>query len=105
MPKPAKRPRDLNLWAKRMVDLAPGDATKLNPDEAKNPAAVELGRRGGLKGGNIRAQRMTDNQRKQSARKVRQGTLGKKSSAADDVGNGSWRHDASLGNWRRDSNA
>jgi hypothetical protein len=30
MPKTPKRPRDVNQWAKRMVDLATGDAAPGN---------------------------------------------------------------------------
>ena len=41
-----KRPRDLNQWAKRMVDLATGAATDATQPSDKNPAAVELGRLG-----------------------------------------------------------
>jgi hypothetical protein len=37
---------------------------------AKNPAAVELGRRGGLKGGKARAASMTKKQRVASAKKA-----------------------------------
>lgn len=36
--------------------------------EGKNPAAVALGRLGGLKGGKARAQRLTAKQRKEIAR-------------------------------------
>jgi hypothetical protein len=36
----------------------------------KNPAAVMLGRLGGLKGGNARAAKMTDEERSESARKA-----------------------------------
>jgi hypothetical protein len=55
-----KRPRDLNQWAKHMVDLATGSAQEPAPLVShKNPAAVELGRRGGLKGGKARAKNMT----------------------------------------------
>jgi hypothetical protein len=46
-----KRPRDLNQWAKRMVDLATGaasDSASAEEKPVKNQAAVELGRRGGL---------------------------------------------------------
>jgi hypothetical protein len=51
MPKHPKRPRDLNQWAKRMVDLATGSVQEPDPYEGKNVAAVTLGRSGGLKGG------------------------------------------------------
>jgi hypothetical protein len=49
--KHSKRPSDSNQLAKRMIDIATGE-TEI---PAKNPAAVELGRRGGLKGGKARA--------------------------------------------------
>jgi len=64
-----KRPRDLNQWAKRMVDLATGAAQEPVPP-AKNEAAAELGRRGGLIGGKARAAKMTPVQRKKSAQKA-----------------------------------
>jgi hypothetical protein len=38
--------------------------------EEKNPAAVELGRRGGKKGGPARAAKMTPEERSESARKA-----------------------------------
>ena len=38
--------------------------------EEKNPAAVELGRRGGKKGGPARAAKMTKEERSESARKA-----------------------------------
>ena len=41
-----------------------------NMAEKKNSAAVELGRRGGLKGGKARAAKMTPEQRSESARKA-----------------------------------
>ena len=39
-------------------------------DEGKDPAAVALGRKGGLKGGKARAKSMTKKQRSESARKA-----------------------------------
>ena len=66
-----KRPRDLNQWAKHMVDLATGSAQEPAPMPSnKAAAAVELGRRGGLKGGKAPAAKMTAKQRKASARKA-----------------------------------
>ena len=62
-----KRPRDLNEWAKRMVDLTTGSAKEHDPDEGKDPAAVKRGRLGGLKGGKARAKKMTAAERKASA--------------------------------------
>ena len=48
MIKTPKRPRDLNQWAKRMVDIATGVASDREPtpeEQGKDPAAVSLGRR------------------------------------------------------------
>jgi hypothetical protein len=46
--------------------------------EEKNPAAVELGRRGGLKGGKARAAKMTKEERTESARKAANARWAKK---------------------------
>jgi hypothetical protein len=46
----------------------PTDKTDDQPPEKKDRAAAELGRRGGLKGGAIRASRMTPEERAESAR-------------------------------------
>jgi hypothetical protein len=65
-----KRPRDPNQLGKLIVDLATGEAKEPDPDAGKNPAAVELGRKGGLKGGKARAQKMTAEERREAARKA-----------------------------------
>ncbi len=68
-----KRPRDLNQWAKRMVDIATGAVEDREPtpeEQGKDPAAVSLGRRGGLKGGRARAESMTPEQRSEIAKKA-----------------------------------
>ena len=75
--KSPKRPRDLNQWAKRMVDIATGTAQESKPPQ-KNEAAVELGRRGGLIGGKARAAKLTSAQRKASARKAAKARWDKK---------------------------
>ena len=49
-----KRPRDISQRAKLIVDIATGEVEDENPDAGKNPAAVALGRKGGLKGGKAR---------------------------------------------------
>src|SRR5271154_5417835 len=68
MTKP-KRPRDANQLAKLIVDMATGDAP---PDstasDGKNPAAVALGRLGGLKGGKARAASLSKRKRSDIAR-------------------------------------
>jgi len=66
----SKRPRDVNELARRLVDEATGNATKFTPDEGKDPAAVALGRKGGLKGGKARAAKMTPEQRAEAAKKA-----------------------------------
>lgn len=66
----SKRPRDINALAKQIVAEATGDAAPFDPDEGKDPAAVALGRRGGLKGGKARAAKMTPEERSESARKA-----------------------------------
>ena len=50
MSKP-KRPRDTNQLAKFIVDIATGDVEVPKNGDSKDPAAVVLGRKGGLKGG------------------------------------------------------
>jgi hypothetical protein len=62
-----KRPRDPNQLAKAIVDDATSDSKKAKP---KNPAAVELGRRGGLKGGKARAESMTPEERSAIAKRA-----------------------------------
>ena len=68
-PKP-KRPRDPNELAKQIVDEATGQADPPEPEPEKDPAAVELGRRGGKKGGKARAAKLTRKQRQEIARKA-----------------------------------
>ncbi|MGH8071785.1 MAG: histone H1 [Candidatus Entotheonellia bacterium] len=72
MPK-RKRPRDINQLAKFIVDVSTGDAElpECQPDN-KNPAAVELGKLGGKKGGKARAAKLTEEQRKDIARRAAQ---------------------------------
>lgn len=71
MAKNPKRPRDANQLAKFIVDLASGDASEPKPaDSGKDPAAVALGRKGGLKGGKARAESMPAKRRAEIARKA-----------------------------------
>jgi hypothetical protein len=67
-----KRPRDPNQLGKLIVDLATGEAEEASRDAGKSLAAVELGRKGGLKGGKARAAKMTPEERSQAARKAAQ---------------------------------
>ncbi len=56
--------------AASIVDEATGEAPAVEPPSEKNAAAVELGRRGGLKGGKARAAKMTPDERSEAARKA-----------------------------------
>ena len=75
-----KPPRDTNQLAKRIVDLATGEAhgTSSATRPEKDPAAVSLGRKGGLKGGQARAKKLTAEQRAEIARKAAAARYGKK---------------------------
>jgi hypothetical protein len=65
-----KRPRDANQLGKLIVDIATGEADDEPIASTKDPAAVALGRRGGLKGGKARAAKMTPEERTASARRA-----------------------------------
>jgi len=69
MAKP-KRPRDPNQLAKLIVDMATGAAPPDTTVDGKDPAAVALGRKGGLRGGNARAQSLSKDRRKAIAKKA-----------------------------------
>ena len=70
MPERSRRPRDANELAAQIVAEAVGDEPPFDPYEGKNPAAVELGRKGGLKGGKARAAKMTPQERSEAAKKA-----------------------------------
>ncbi len=63
-------PRDPNQLAKAVVDFATGQREADPRPPAKDPAAVELGRRGGLIGGKARAAKLTPEERRDSASKA-----------------------------------
>jgi len=67
-----KRPRDTNQLAYQVMLESTGQAPKYEPpaEPVKNPAAVELGRLGGLKGGNARAAKLSPRKRSQIAAKA-----------------------------------
>lgn len=59
------------MLAKYIVDNAVSDEMlEKATQEGKNPAAVLLGRLGGLKGGKARAKKLTAKQRKKIAKKA-----------------------------------
>lgn len=61
--------KDLNQLAYNIVQQATGQIPKEQPEE-KNPAAVSLGRLGGLKGGKARAAKLSPAKRKAIAKKA-----------------------------------
>lgn len=68
----SKRTPDVNVVASDIVNKATDEAHIV-----KNPAAVALGRLGGLKGGVVRAKRLSPEQRKEIARKAARARWGK----------------------------
>jgi hypothetical protein len=67
--------QDFNQLAKSIVDMATGESEQ--PTTGKNPAAVALGRLGGLKGGKARADSLTPERRKEIAAKAAASRWGK----------------------------
>jgi hypothetical protein len=67
-----RRPRDPNQLAKRIIDIATGEAEDIDSalviDSTKNPHAVELGRLGGKKGGPARANNLSAKERSEIAK-------------------------------------
>lgn len=82
MQKPKKLPADVNARAAAIVALSTGqplpkldEAPKppekpAKPEKKKNPAAVALGKLGGLKGGPARAMKLSAEQRREIGRKA-----------------------------------
>lgn len=61
-----KRPGDPLQLAKLIGDIATGQTDDVEQDK-RDPAAVELGKRGGLKGGKARWAKLTPEQRSEAA--------------------------------------
>lgn len=74
-----KNEKDINETAFSIVQMATGQIPKVAPPapRKKNPAAVTLGRLGGLKGGKARAESMTPAKRKAIAKKAAAARWGK----------------------------
>jgi hypothetical protein len=76
MPKrSSKRQKDTQQLARAVLDQIVPDAepaSKGKPEPEKNPAAVALGRLGGLKGGKARAESLSAARRKAIAKKAAQ---------------------------------
>lgn len=68
-----KRNRDVNSLAASVVrDATDEDKTDERAGDGKDPTAVALGRKGGLKGGKARAAKLTAEQRSEIARNAAQ---------------------------------
>lgn len=71
MPDRSRRLRDRDILGKAIADDAMSDELRHAPKAPpKNAAAVELGRRGGLKGGLARAAKLSPEERSESARRA-----------------------------------
>ena len=71
-----KRSSDVNVLAAQIVSEATKEPTEPSPKE-KNPAAVALGRLGGLKGGPARARTLSLKKRKEISKKAARVRWGK----------------------------
>ncbi len=69
----SKKKEDESTIASQIVEL-----TTKQPTKKKNPAAVALGRLGGLKGGKARAKKLSPEKRKEIAKKAAQARWAKK---------------------------
>jgi hypothetical protein len=77
MPDRSRRPRDPNQLGRLIVDIATGEVEDTPEDTGKDPAAVALGRKGGLKGGKARAAKMTAEERSVAAKRAAEARWGK----------------------------
>ncbi len=67
--KKPKRPRDLNLFSKKIFEIATEGEPAEEPSD-KNPHAVALGKLGGKKGGPARAKKLSPEERSEISRKA-----------------------------------
>lgn len=65
-----KRPRDTNQLAHMITQLATGELDDVKTDDGKDPAAVALGRKGGLKGGKARAEKLSPAKKRAIAKRA-----------------------------------
>jgi IS5 family transposase len=71
MEKKKKIPTDINQLAASIVNHATSDRSlDEQPAKEKNPAAVALGRLGGLKGGKARAEKLSPKKRSDIAKRA-----------------------------------
>jgi hypothetical protein len=77
MPKRSSKSKDINQLALSILVEAVGEPAPILPDGKKNPAAVALGRLGGLKGGKPRAASLSAKKRAKIAKKAAVARWGK----------------------------
>jgi hypothetical protein len=65
-----EHPRDTNQLAKLITQKATSETDDVKSGDGKNPAAVALGREGGLKGGKARAESLPAKERLAIAKKA-----------------------------------
>ena len=75
-----KRPADVIGAAVKVAKIATGEIEEDVDDDSKDKAAVELGRKGGLKGGKARWANLTPEQRSEAASLAAQARWRKKRS-------------------------
>lgn len=66
-PKGQKRPADVISAAVKVMRIATAQEEETNPMKGKDPSAVALGKRGGLKGGKARASSLSPSERREIA--------------------------------------
>jgi hypothetical protein len=81
-----KPPSDVSLIAHSIIERVTGaplipPKEEPKPTKEKNPAAVALGRLGGLKGGKARAEKLSAKKRSEIAKKAAKTRWGKKKSS------------------------
>jgi hypothetical protein len=75
-----KRSTDVNVLAAQIVaEATQEEKPTTTPIKEKNPAAVALGRLGGLKGGKARAKKLSPKKRREIAQKAAASRWSKKS--------------------------
>lgn len=71
MPKRSRTGKpDVNQMASNLIDAISGDLPVEQSESGKNPAAVALGRLGGLKGGKARAEKLSASRRRAIAKQA-----------------------------------
>jgi hypothetical protein len=70
MPKRSSKQKDTQQLSRSVLDTIVPDAEQKQEKPAKNPAAVALGRLGGIKGGKARAASLSPAKRKAIAKKA-----------------------------------